>query len=52
MHREGTLERGRDRHKSAAGDIVGRLVAEVGVVELGIVTAALHQDIVCSLFHD
>ena len=41
-----------DWNEALAGQIVGRLVAEVGVVEVGVVTALVHQDVVAALFDD
>lgn len=39
------------RHKSLTRSIIGRLMAEVGIVKLSIVTTLLHQGIVTTLFN-
>src|SRR5574340_793603 len=39
------------RDEAAAGDVVGALMAEVGVVELGVATAAREQFVVRALLH-
>ena len=40
------------RHKSLAWSVIGRLVAEVRIVQVGVVASSLHERLVVALFDD